>query len=721
MDYFSRALGRRDNAGNNNNNNNDGEQASSRPSSSRGLPQTPATPMPPTPGSQARNPAPMRLRRLPTTGQLRPPSTPGPSASGRRSPGRSPARPPSRLDEMSESIATPASTTTQDFASGRRRSSSDPQRPQAAYLSRPEVDSNAAILPTVVEERPTNTTPQAEQPFATPPADTRNTASRMLNASAAAAKRSRADSIGERRGGDGAARSMISSGLAARANRGRARTDAADGRGRRESTASTESVGVQDDMGRPYESEVTDFLDVIDPEVSTLNTLNNVQNSLFIPYLGRWYNRQPTYTLTRPPTRTDMADLPAAARTQSMLARLGQEKPGKEDIDERESDEQERPDGLHRLHTIKSTLSGMSVGHNYAVLPHGVHLEGWSEEEMEELNDHVRHLLHSRREGFKRSMRAFGKYVQKPMGAFVTIYAFIITFWGAAWVIFLIGWIHAGNRQEYFVEICDQILTAMLVVFGITLFPWRCVDTYHMIYIAHYHYKVWKLRAKRGLPMPRDPNDLPDTDPRISTMLDPEEAAEVRAKAAEDEAVMLPLEQQKKLKHHQEKMARSHTFYKPHETLTHHAFPIKLLITCVVLLDFHSFFQMALGGTTWGIYYRHRPKALTTVILCFSITCNIASAVVISIGDHKTRKKAVFEQMFRQEQTNLAMKRMEKERGKERMKVSTNEEELEREHKELKKRVEGLKEVDSHGSAEESLKNGKDHRDVEKAFTGTEP
>lgn len=97
------------------------------------------------------------------------------------------------------------------------------------------------------------------------------------------------------------------------------------------------------------------------------------------------------------------------------------------------------------------------------------------------------------------------------MGAFITIYASLLTFWGAiavtaasmrsshnrtgaAWVLFIvrsrllrgisgslirqIGWIHVGNRQDYcafallsgqsraqklsaVIEICDQILTAL--------------------------------------------------------------------------------------------------------------------------------------------------------------------------------------------------------------------------------------------------------------------
>ncbi|KAK3076956.1 hypothetical protein LTS18_011559, partial [Coniosporium uncinatum] len=50
-----------------------------------------------------------------------------------------------------------------------------------------------------------------------------------------------------------------------------------------------------------YDSDIVDYLDVVDPEVSTLSTLTNVQNSLFLPDLGRLYNRRPTYTLTQRP------------------------------------------------------------------------------------------------------------------------------------------------------------------------------------------------------------------------------------------------------------------------------------------------------------------------------------------------------------------------------------------------------------------------------------
>ena len=80
-------------------------------------------------------------------------------------------------------------------------------------------------------------------------------------------------------------------------------------------------------------------------------------------------------------------------------------------------DEEGEAPGLSRSRTtqsISSVLTSMEEeGHNFAVLPHGASLEGWSAEDKAELNDHVRHLLHSRRAKFKRGMRGFGKYVRK--------------------------------------------------------------------------------------------------------------------------------------------------------------------------------------------------------------------------------------------------------------------------------------------------------------------
>ncbi|KAF2682600.1 hypothetical protein K458DRAFT_419444 [Lentithecium fluviatile CBS 122367] len=511
-----------------------------------------------------------------------------------------------RRQGADESTLSHAITTEDDSAfHGRRRSSSEPQRPQPALLLQPFDDLEirrqltATPLQTLHEEDSGNTVPRL--------------------ASFAPVIHSRS-----------AQRPAISRQASAFSLRG------------------TQGRGPKREV-REYDTDMIDMLDVIDPEVSTLTTLNNVQNSLFIPNLGWLYNRRPTYDLTQSASSSD------------------EEAAAEQDFAEEEKEDFEpavdgtghlRPSAnrLTTTNTISSVLTGVSEGHNYAVLPHGASLPGWTAEEKAMLNDHVRHLLHSRRARFKRSMRGFGRYVRKPLGFLVTLYAFLLTFWGAAWVLFLIGWISVEGRQAYFIEICDQILTALFCVVGIGLAPWRAIDTYHMIYVAKYAHKTWRLRKERGLPDLRDHNELPTREDGHAWEVgeDPD--------CDEEEPVLTAAEQQK-LEHHQNKLATSHTFYKPHETTTHAAFSIHLLIAIVVLLDCHSLFQMALGGTTWGIYYKDRPKELTAVILSCSISCNISAGITISVGDRKSRKKLVLEQIFRQGVTEEALHALREEKG----------------------------------------------------------
>jgi hypothetical protein len=137
--------------------------------------------------------------------------------------------------------------------------------------------------------------------------------------------------------------------------------------------------------------------------VSTLSTLTNVQNSLFIPNLGSLLNRRPTYNLTRRTTAGGPASRPAS----SLAQRPTPSPPEPEELDEKDGVDS-RPTLTHST-TISSTLSES----RYAVLPHGERLDGWSAEEKAELNDLVRHMLHSRREAFKRGMKGFKQYVKK--------------------------------------------------------------------------------------------------------------------------------------------------------------------------------------------------------------------------------------------------------------------------------------------------------------------
>lgn len=311
-------------------------------------------------------------------------------------------------------------------------------------------------------------------------------------------------------------------------------------------------------------------------------------------------------------------------------------------------------------------------------------------------------MLHSRRAKFKRQMKGFGQYVRRPLGFFVTLYATLITLFGLAWVLFLIGWIYVGEQQVYAIHIIDSVLVALFAVMGDGLAPFRAVDTYHMIFIARYSRKIAKAKKKAAKELEQtsskpqvQTSDTPS--PEKSTTTPPAEEAtapysltpppptntgippitldgdnnpEIDLEDAKSESFSLDYDyltpkQRKSLEHHQKKLSKSHSFYKPHETFTHHAFPLGHLMAIIILLDCHSCLQISLGATTWGIDYHHRPFAITTVILCVSITCNLTAGLVIMFGDKKTRKKDVVELLERQSLTGDAIKKLEKKKKKE--------------------------------------------------------
>lgn len=457
----------------------------------------------------------------------------------------------------------------------------------------------------------------------------------------------------------------------------------------------------------------------IDPEVQTLSTLTNVQNSLFVPDLGSWLNRRPAYNLSvpapDPQLQKPLPPPPPPPTTQPPPIPEGDEDLEREKAGERvgEGEVPERPD-LGRTTTITSQVSDS----HYATLPHGETLEGWTDRERTELDDHVRHMMHSRRSKFKRSLRGFGQYVRRPLGFFVTLYATLITLFGLIWVLLLIGWISVSadsDRQKYILHIVDSVLVALFAIMGDGLAPFRVVDTYHMCFIMHYARIVRRSRRKalkqqkrmdeaqaelkkqttpsEYLPgneatdpaSPASPSlkdlqtgsqtrstdndgntltndDQPELGRRDSYTLanniqvDVEDA---RSDIQVYQATPLTASQQKSLYKHQTKLAKSHSFYRPNETSTHYAFPLNYAIAVIFLLDFHSCLQISLGATTWGIYYKTRNEAITSVILCVSITVNIIAGLVITSGGRKTRKKDVWERMTRQELTGDAIKHLQ--------------------------------------------------------------
>ncbi|KAL2195601.1 hypothetical protein P885DRAFT_70225 [Corynascus similis CBS 632.67] len=393
-----------------------------------------------------------------------------------------------------------------------------------------------------------------------------------------------------------------------------------------------------------YDSRIVDFLDVVDPEVATLSSITNIQNSLFVPSLGRWVNRRPTYDLSQLPP------MPGAFPSGS-----------KETLTATKAAEGGQPAAGARSPSLSSVLSEPQ----YAILPNDASLAGWPEEDIKALNDYVRHMLHSRRSKIKQRFKAFGKYVKRPLGFLVTLYATLITLFGLAWVLFLIGWIYVGDRQLYAIDVIDYTLVALFGIVGDGLAPFRAKDTYHMIFVAHYHRKTWKLREKLLLPDLEDHNDLPTENGNGRPDRDLEAQSQQGDRKKDMFFPVLSEKEQSRLVHHQTKLAKSHTFYKPHETETHHAFPLRLLIAVILLLDLHSCLQISLGVCTWAVSAHRLPAAVTTTILCCSITTNIAAGILISIGDRRTRKLDVLERLLKQDLTGEVMKKMRKKKEKE--------------------------------------------------------
>jgi len=176
--------------------------------------------------------------------------------------------------------------------------------------------------------------------------------------------------------------------------------------------------------------------------------------------------------------------------------------------------------------------------------------------------------------------------------------------------------------------------------------------------------KTWKLRKKLLLPNLKDHNDLPTAERNANS-----ETSDLEANRPSQQDTYFPVLSEKEqavLLHHQSKLAKSHTFYKPHETETHYAFPLRLLVTVVLLLDLHSCLQITLGACTYGIPYEVRPAAVTTAVLCCSLATNAAAGILISIGDRRTRKKDVIERILKQDLTAEAMTKLRKDKEKER-------------------------------------------------------
>lgn len=151
--------------------------------------------------------------------------------------------------------------------------------------------------------------------------------------------------------------------------------------------------------------------------------------------------------------------------------------------------------------------------------------------------------------------------------------------------------------------------------------------------------KTKKLRAKAGLPELYDIDDLPDPayDPNFVHVLTEQE--------------------QQDLHHHQVKFRESQTWYRPHGTVTHRAFPINTALWICLFVDGNSFFQIMLSSCMWSMNRFVRPAWTTGTLIPASFLCGIISAVLIWRGGQRTRRTEKIEQILR---IALAIEKKEK-------------------------------------------------------------
>ncbi|KAI7243145.1 hypothetical protein KC352_g14616, partial [Hortaea werneckii] len=212
------------------------------------------------------------------------------------------SRPPAQRLAQDEGVA----STDQAETSGRRRSSSAPQRYGAAgnqqslqqqyennRLSRQLTVGDAPHMSTINEGQQLQPSSRNQTPFREQPETPGEPYTPSVGMGTPGSEMPASERVAS------GVPAMTEAADAARQNRGlrRFRTNTgASGRARghmRDQPAHDE-----------YQADVVGLLDLLDPEVRTLGTLTNVQNSLFVPDLGGLINRRPTYELT--PRTTDI-------------------------------------------------------------------------------------------------------------------------------------------------------------------------------------------------------------------------------------------------------------------------------------------------------------------------------------------------------------------------------------------------------------------------------
>ncbi|WWC93115.1 uncharacterized protein L201_008082 [Kwoniella dendrophila CBS 6074] len=476
-------------------------------------------------------------------------------------------------------------------------------------------------------------------------------------------------------GPDGIAETDLSRRSRARSssNASRRSIGSAGRRNRRPSTPVEFDIGGNKDgssESHQLDDELVGLLDVIDPQVATVNHLQNMTNSVLVPHLPQLWKRRPEVQIPHTPSDTSLSSMnrPYETSTQTRqrsattrsrkgsISRLFTGRQAGEDGSGSTTEPSQADWGrVQPIPIPEEPLSPIREGqgkrrgsdeYTYTVdegtplntiqqgSPHAIQREEMEEDiedikEDHQLDRHVKHILRqNRKDKAKRMLKGLWTFVKTPMGFITAIYGFLVVFWGAAIVLFLLGWIptNSKNTQDVWVEISSQIENGLFTVTGIGLIPWRVIDTYRMSVIWTLKNRDQRLRKKMGLPKIEDENDLPDPE------------------LIKDYCFVLSEKDQKNLRYQQDKFAISQTWYRAHATATHKAFPMKFALWNTILMDGNSFFQC---GTMWGLNRHQRPAWTTGCLIPLSFLCGIGAAVLIWQGSARTKKSALVSKKLR--------------------------------------------------------------------------
>lgn len=406
----------------------------------------------------------------------------------------------------------------------------------------------------------------------------------------------------------------------------------------------TEEVAEEEETDGEVESvagdnEEIDLLEVVDPAVHTASTLSHIQNSIFLPSLLNPFN-SPVIEITHDQYlgSSNLSRRPSVGGTKS---------PKLEQPNEKRSKIRRESILLKPSPTIEE---------EFGKTPSLVRQPKVAAEEEEEENPIDQHILEiveqNKRQrswiALKRMVSGAWAFLKTPLGIVFGIYGFLVVFWGAALVLILLKWIKIEPIQQYriWIEICSQILNGLFTITGIGLLPSRLIDWWNISIIIHYARIIWQRKGKDNL---SDPNDILPIDqdlseaekavnPRSSTSKAHRKSKEIRCEKLDDERRVLGVKESRRLEMAQTKLCKSQTWYRPHSSATHYAFPIWGACGILVCNLGNSFFQAALCGVMWGLRYSKRPAWTTATFMALSFSCGITSAILIWQIGKRTQK-----------------------------------------------------------------------------------